>query len=76
MSKKIIHDLPTRCIDPVMKCCQDCAWGYREYGDDAAVTMKRAVNTAVSCVITFLTNRLKLTSGRLWQCLRRCKKWH
>jgi len=26
--------LPTRCIDPVMKCCQDCAWGYREYGDD------------------------------------------
>lgn len=24
--------LPTRCIDPVMKCCQDCAWGYREYG--------------------------------------------
>lgn len=23
--------LPTRCIDPVMKCCQDCAWGYREY---------------------------------------------
>lgn len=34
MSKKIIHDLPTRCIDPVMKCCQDCAWGYRKYGDD------------------------------------------
>ena len=26
--------LPTRCVDPVMKCCQDCAWGYREYGDD------------------------------------------
>ena len=24
-------DLPTRCVDPVMKCCQDCAWGYREY---------------------------------------------
>lgn len=34
MSKKITHDLPTRCVDPVMKCCQDCAWGYREYGDD------------------------------------------
>ena len=34
MSKKITHDLPTRCIDPVMKCCQDCTWGYREYGDD------------------------------------------
>lgn len=27
-------------------------------------TMKRAVNTAVSCVITFLTSRLTLTSGR------------
>lgn len=27
--------LPTRCVDPVMKCCQDCAWGYRKYGDDA-----------------------------------------
>lgn len=26
--------LPTRCVDPVMKCCQDCAWGYCEYGDD------------------------------------------
>lgn len=26
--------LPTRCVDPVMKCCQDSAWGYREYGDD------------------------------------------
>lgn len=24
-------DLPTRCIDPVMKCCQECTWGYREY---------------------------------------------
>ncbi|MBC3512164.1 hypothetical protein [Ruminococcus bicirculans (ex Wegman et al. 2014)] len=34
MGKKITHDLPTRCVDPVMKCCQDCAWGYREYGDD------------------------------------------
>ena len=34
MSKKITHDLPTRCVGPVMKCCQDCAWGYREYGDD------------------------------------------
>lgn len=34
MSKKITHGLPTRCIDPVMKCCQDCTWGYREYGDD------------------------------------------
>lgn len=34
MSKKIIHDLPTRCIDPVMKCCQDCIWGYCRYGDD------------------------------------------
>lgn len=29
-----VNDLPTRCIDPVMKCCQDCTWGYREYGDD------------------------------------------
>ena len=37
----------------------------------AAVTMKRAVNTAVSCVITFLTSRLTLTSGRSWQCLHR-----
>ncbi len=26
--------LPTRCIDPVMKCCQECTWGYCEYGDD------------------------------------------
>lgn len=34
MSKKITHDLPTRCIDPVMKCCQECTWGYCEYGDD------------------------------------------
>lgn len=34
MSKIITHDLPTRCIDPVMKCHQKCAWGYREYGDD------------------------------------------
>ena len=40
----------------------------------AAVTMKRAVNTAVNCVITFLTIRLTLTSGRLWQCLHRFKK--
>ena len=37
----------------------------------AAVTMKRAVNTAISCVITFLTSRLTLTSGRSWQCLHR-----
>ena len=37
----------------------------------AAVTMKRAVNMAVSCVITFLTSRLTLTSGRSWQCLHR-----
>lgn len=34
MSKKNTHDLPTRCIDPVMKCCQECTWGYCEYGDD------------------------------------------
>lgn len=26
--------LTTRCVDPVMKCCQDCTWGYRKYGDD------------------------------------------
>lgn len=30
----ISHDLPIRCVDPVMKCCQDCTWGYYEYGDD------------------------------------------
>mgnify|MGYP006931930680 CR=1 FL=1 len=29
-----MNDLPTRCIDPVMKYCQDCTWGYRKYGDD------------------------------------------
>lgn len=26
--------LPTRCIDPVMKRCQECTWGYCEYSDD------------------------------------------
>lgn len=30
----ISHDLPTRCVDPVMKRCQDCIWGYCRYGDD------------------------------------------
>lgn len=30
----ISHDLPTRCIDPVLKSCQDCIWGYCHYGDD------------------------------------------
>jgi hypothetical protein len=27
-------DLPTRCIDPVMKYCQDCKYGHVIYGDD------------------------------------------
>lgn len=26
--------LLTRCIDPVMKCHQKCAWEYREYEDE------------------------------------------
>lgn len=25
---------PTRCIDPVMKFCQECRWGWTSYGDD------------------------------------------
>lgn len=29
-----MKDLPTRCVDPVMKRCQECTWGYCEYGDD------------------------------------------
>lgn len=28
-----MKDLPTRCIDPVMKSCQNCTWGYIEYDD-------------------------------------------
>ncbi len=24
-------DLPTRCIDPVIKFCQDCPWGHNIY---------------------------------------------
>lgn len=31
---KHMKDLPTRCIDPVLKFCQDCIWGYCHYGDD------------------------------------------
>ena len=29
--KKI--NIPTRCIDPVMKYCQECQWGYCIYPD-------------------------------------------
>ena len=29
--KKI--NIPTRCIDPVMKYCQECKWGYCIYPD-------------------------------------------
>lgn len=26
-----MNDLPTRCIDPVIKFCQECKWGYNIY---------------------------------------------
>ncbi len=28
-----MSDLPTRCIDPVIKFCQDCLWGRNIYPD-------------------------------------------
>ena len=27
----MISDKPTRCIDPVMKSCHDCRWGWVRY---------------------------------------------
>lgn len=29
-----MNDLPTRCIDPAMKDCQNCRYGSIIYGDD------------------------------------------
>lgn len=28
-----MNNKPTRCIDPVMKFCQECQWGYCTYPD-------------------------------------------
>ena len=28
-----MKNLPTRCIDPIFKSCQDCTWGYIKYDD-------------------------------------------
>lgn len=49
------------------KLCSVCGADMYKGGCDH----ERAVNTAVSCVITFLTSRLTLTNGRSWQCLHR-----
>lgn len=29
-----MKEKPTRCIDPVMKYCQGCEYGYKIFGDD------------------------------------------
>ena len=29
-----MNDLPKRCVDPVMKYCQECPYGNVTYGDD------------------------------------------
>ena len=29
-----MKDKPTRCVDPVMKYCQECPWGWVHYPDD------------------------------------------
>lgn len=28
-----MHERPTRCIDPVIKYCQECDWGWVKYPD-------------------------------------------
>lgn len=30
----MLIDIPSRCIDPVMKYCQDCKYGWIRYPDD------------------------------------------
>lgn len=34
LAKACLPDIkPTRCIDPVIKFCQECPWGWCEYPD-------------------------------------------
>jgi len=61
--------LPTRCIDPVMKCCQDCTWGYREYGDDVECSADLAgccfESGCTKCGSNFLGG---ITHGKIHRC--------
>lgn len=54
MSHKIVHNLPTRCIDPVMKSCQNCTWGYIKY-DDGVETYADTIGCCVEsgCTLGF-----------------------
>lgn len=51
--------LPTRCIDPVMKCCQDCAWGYREYGFDKGRPEDEPTDEELQKFDEWMKNQLK-----------------
>lgn len=51
---KHLKDLPTRCIDPVLKFCQGCIWGYCHYGDDVECSSDLAdCSFEIGCTLGF-----------------------
>ena len=67
--------LPTRCIDPVMKCCQDCAWGYREYGDDVECSADQQAVALKVVVHSVLTKADLRTSRQMKNCKSLMNGW-